>query len=74
MGIGAGVQSHKAKHKKETNDYTLRRLQKLGTPECHRPMISHLNIIKKCGHKVSNKGGVYYYKQIDSVNIPYKKK
>ena len=36
MGIGARVQSHKAKLRMETNDDNFRRLKKPATPEDHR--------------------------------------
>ena len=53
MGIGARVQSHKAKINKETKNDTFRRLQKPVTPEGHMSMTSHFNVINKCGQKVS---------------------
>ena len=56
----------------ETNDDAFTRFQKLWTPAVHRSMTSQLDVIKKCGQKVSKKGGVYYEKQTDSVNNPYK--
>ena len=74
MVVGARVQQDKSKLKKETNDDTLRRIQKLVTPEVHRPMASHFNVINKCDQKVSKQGDEDYDKQIDSVNNPYKKK
>ena len=45
-----------------------------GTPEGHRSMKLHFNIIKKCGPKVYKQGYLDYYKQTGSVNNPYKKK
>ena len=73
MVIGDMVQSHKDKLNKKTNDHNWRRLHKPGTPEGHRSMISHFNVINKCGQKVFNKGGVDYEKHIDSVNNTYMK-
>ena len=73
MVFGDSVYSQKAKHNKETNDDTSRRTQKPVTPEGHRPMTSHFNIIKKCGHKLSKQDYLYYDKHIDSVKNPYKK-
>ena len=70
MVIGDRVQSHKDKIKKETDNDNFRHLKNPGTPEGHRSMISHFNVIKKCGQKVSNK---CYDKQTDSVKNPYKK-
>ena len=70
MDIGARVQWHKSKLKTETNDDNLRNIQKLGTPENHRSMTSHFNIIKKCVQKISKKGDVYYDKQTDSAKNP----
>ena len=68
MIVGARVQSHTSKLKKETNDDIFRSLQKTGNPAGNRLMISNFNIIKKYGQKVSKQGGVDYYKQIDSDN------
>ena len=45
MGIGSRMQSHKAKLKKETNNDTLTPLQNPVTPEDHRSMASHFNVI-----------------------------
>ena len=36
-------------------------------------MTSHFNVINKFCHKVSKKGDVDYYKQIDSFKNTYKK-
>ena len=36
-------------------------------------MTSHFNGNNKCGQKVSKQCGVYYDKQTDIVNNPYKK-
>ena len=74
MGLGAMFHTHKEKIKKETNDDTFRRIQNLGTPEGHRSMASHFNVINKCSQKVSKKFDVDYDKQTESVNNPYKKK
>ena len=74
MGIEARVQSHKAKLEKETNGGIFKRLQKPLTPEGHRSMTSHFNVIKKCSQKVSKKYDVDNDKQIYSVKKPYKKK
>ena len=73
MGVGSRVESHKSKLKKETSDDTFRRLQTPGTPEGHRPMKSHFNVIKKCRQKVSKQGDVDYDKHTDSVKKPYNK-
>ena len=70
MGIGARVQPQKAKLKKEADNDTLRRLQNTGTPEGHMSMTSHLNVIKKCGQKISKRGGVDY-KNIQTVSITH---
>ena len=74
MGVGYRVQSHKDKLNKETNDDTFRCIQNPGTPEGHRSMISHFNVIKKFGQKVSKKCDGDYDEQTESVNNPYKKK
>ena len=74
MGIGARLQSHKAKLKKETSNYTFRCLQNPGRPNGHRSITSQLNVIKKCGQKVSKEGGVVDEKWTDIVKNPYKKK
>ena len=62
MGIGARVQSHKSKIKRENRYYTFKHLQNPGTPKGHRSITLHLNVINKCGQKVSNKRDVDYYK------------
>ena len=62
MGVGARVQSHKSKPKKEINEDNFRRLQKSGTPESHWSMTSDFNVTNKCGQKVSKKGDVDYKK------------
>ena len=36
-------------------------------------MTAHFSFINKCGHKVSKKRDVDYYKHTDSVKNPYKK-
>ena len=74
MGVGARVQLNKDKLKKEINNNTFRSLQKPVTPEVHRSMTSHFNVIKKCSQKVSNKGDVDYDKHTDSFKNPYKEK
>ena len=48
MCIGAGLQPHKAKPKKEINDDTFRCLQNPGTPEGHRSMTSRVDSINVC--------------------------
>ena len=53
MRVGARVQSHTSKLKRETNDDIFRSLQKTGNPAGNRLMISNFNIIKKYGQKVS---------------------
>ena len=68
------MQTHKAKLKKETNNDNFRLIQKPGTPEGHRSMTSHLNVINKCGQRVYIQGDEDYDKHIGSVNNPYKKK
>ena len=74
MVIGASMQSHKAKFKKETSDDTLKNLQKTETSECHRSTTLHFNVINKYILKVSKKGDLYYEKYTDSIKNPYKKK
>ena len=73
IGLGSEVQSHKNKLKKETNNDTSRPLQKPGTLEEHRAMISNFNRINKCGRRLSKKDGVDYVKQTDSIKNPYNK-
>ena len=70
IGVGARLQPHKAKLKKETNQDSLRRHQNPGTPEGNRSMTSNFNVIKKCGQNVYKQGDVDYDKQTDSVKIP----
>ena len=73
MGIRDRLQAHESKINKESNDYTLRHVQKSGNLEGHRSMTSHFNVINKCGQKVSKKVDVDYDKQIDSFKNPYNK-
>ena len=49
MVVGARLQQDKAKLKKETNDDTFRHMNNPGTPQGHRSMISHFNVITKRG-------------------------
>ena len=49
------------------------RLQRPGTNEGHRSMISNFNVIKRFSQKGSKKGDVDDDKQIDSFKNPYKK-
>ena len=66
MVSGDRVQSHKAKLKKKTKNDIFGHIQNPGTPEGHRSMTSHFNVIKKFGQKVSKQGDVDYDKQTDS--------
>ena len=52
------VHTHKAKLKKDTNDDTFRHKHNPGTPEGHRPITSHFNIINKFVQKLSKQVNV----------------
>ena len=73
MGLGARLQTHKDKIKKETSNDTFRFIQNPGIPESHRPVTAHFNLINKCGQKVSNQSGVNDEKQTESAKNPCKK-
>ena len=60
MRVGARVQSQKSKLKKETKDDTFMILQKSVTPEVHRSLTPHFNVINKYGQKVPKHGAVDY--------------
>ena len=74
MGLGARVHEHKAKPKKDTNDYTFRYMQNPVTPEEHKSMTSHFGVIKKFDQRTQNQGNIDSDKQTQVIKNSYKKK
>ena len=60
MSLGDRVHHHKAKLNNDINNYTLRPMQKPGTPEYHKSMTSQFNVINKYDQRKPKKGNIYY--------------
>ena len=49
-------------------------MQKPGTPEDHKNMTSHFNVIKKRDQRTRSKGNIYIDKHTQGIKDPYKTK
>ena len=74
MNLVCMLQIYKDKINKETNNNDLRHMQNPGTPEDHRSIASHFNIINKRVKRSPNKGKLDFDKQTQVMNNHYKKK
>ena len=74
MIFAARVHNHKAKLKSDINDDTFRTMQKPVTPENHKFMTSHFDVIKKHDQRTRKKGNIDYDKQAQGMKYTYKKK
>ena len=74
MGLGARVNNHKDKLKKDTNNDTLRPMQKPGRPEDRKSTTSHFYVTNKRGKRTQNQGDIDSDKQTQGIKNPHKKK
>ena len=62
MGLQDRVHNHKAKPKKDNINNTFRPMMKPGTPEDHKSMTSHFDVIKKRYQSTRKQGKIDSYK------------
>ena len=71
MGLGARVHNHKDKLKKDTNNDTLRFMQKPGTSEENNSMTSHFDVTNKYGKRKHKQSNIDYDKQTQGIKNPH---
>ena len=74
IGLGSRAHYQKAKIKKDTKNDNYGPIRKPRTPENHKSMISHYDVIRKRDQRTGNKGNIYSDNQTQGIKNPYKKK